>query len=150
MPGVYNGFTGSQRMKAYRWLMAEYEAGRRVKPVRCDVCLHTAGVIEPHSEDYSPPYGDNIGRYGLCYRCHMMLHCRFRQPDAFAFYCRTLAEGDRFPAMKSRHFPTVIRDMSTLEKLPIEHTGQELPGFAALLIEGNQVKASRSKQGEMF
>ena len=136
MPGIYNGFTGSQRMKAYRWLMAEYSAGRRHKPVRCDACLQERGVIEPHSEDYSAPYGDNIGRWGLCYRCHMALHCRFRNAESFDFYCRTLAAGDRFEPIMTRNFPQFVRQHTKTCTAPVEPVGQELPGFALLLAEG--------------
>jgi hypothetical protein len=72
----YNGYSHDQRMAAYRWLMKEYDAGTRLRPVCCDACTQTKGRIEPHSEDYSAPYGDHIGQYGLCYRCHMAIHCR--------------------------------------------------------------------------
>jgi hypothetical protein len=57
----YNGFTPQQRAHALRGLNREYAAGRRQRPTSCDACGQTEGVIEPHSEDYSEPFGDHIG-----------------------------------------------------------------------------------------
>lgn len=66
--------------------LAEYAAERRVRPVLCDGCGQDAGLIQPHSEDYSKPWGDHIGKYGLCYTCHMMVHCRFKNPEVWDNY----------------------------------------------------------------
>ncbi len=151
MPGIYNGFTGSHRMKGYRWLMNEYAAGRRHKPTQCDVCGQTQGVIEPHSEDYSEPFGDNIGRWGLCYRCHMMLHCRFRNPEGFRFYCETLAKGLRFGALLTRNFPAVLGQHARGRcTAPTEPAEGPLPGFQALFDEGQRVLAARTGQAKLF
>lgn len=94
----YNGFSGAQRTAALRWAKAEEAAGRRARPTSCDVCGQDGGHLERHSEDYSgPPYGAHIGAFGLCYRCHMMIHSRFRAPAAFEAYCATLEGGRRYP-----------------------------------------------------
>jgi hypothetical protein len=82
----YNGFTAHARLKAYKWLMAEYAAGHRVRPIACDACTQNEGLIEPHSEDYSEPFGDHIGQHGCCYACHMMIHCRFGAREAWDRY----------------------------------------------------------------
>tara|TARA_R100000773_G_scaffold36307_1_gene31302 strand:- start:1602 stop:1847 length:246 start_codon:yes stop_codon:yes gene_type:complete len=74
----YNGFTPKERTDAFIWLKGEYASGRREKGKVCDACGQTKGIVEDHSEDYSYPYGDHIGKYTFCYRCHMMIHCRFR------------------------------------------------------------------------
>jgi hypothetical protein len=92
----YNNFTSQQRTRALRWLNAEYAAGRRHRPTRCDVCHQTEGPIERHSEDYSFPFGDHIGQYGLCYRCHLMIHCRFKNPEAWENYKRHMHQGRIF------------------------------------------------------
>lgn len=137
----YNGFTPRQRMKAYRWLMAEYAAGRRHQPTRCDACEQTEGLIQPHSEDYSEPFGDNVGRWGLCYRCHMMIHCRFSAPTSFANYVANLAAGRRFPPIHGQQWGTFSRDhlghSLWIEAQPT--TSRSLPGFDALLREGAAV-----------
>jgi hypothetical protein len=92
----YNGFTPNQRMKAYKWLMEQYASNKRTKPTKCDSCGLTEGIIEPHSENYSEPYGNHIGQYGFCYRCHMMLHCRYRSPKNFEMYCELVSGGAQF------------------------------------------------------
>lgn len=50
-----------------------------------------------HSEDYSEPFGDHIGRYTLCYRCHMLVHCRFTGdgPRAWEEYRSIVRHGGR-------------------------------------------------------
>ncbi len=104
----YNGFTSAQRLKALNWLKGEYSSGRRRPPAVCDACGQKEGPIEAHSEDYSFPYGDHIGRYGVCYRCHMMIHCRFKNPDAWNAYKRELRAGRIFVPI-GRDFHTFIR-----------------------------------------
>jgi hypothetical protein len=99
----YNGFTPYQRTKAYRWLKREYADGRRSPPTSCDGCGQTEGIIEAHSEDYSEPYGDHIGQFGFCYRCHMMLHNRIRAPEVWTRYKAEVAAGVTFT-------PFLVRD----------------------------------------
>ena len=93
---TYNGFNHDQRMKGYRWLQGEYAAGRRTRPTVCDACGQTEGAIEAHSEDYSDPFGDHIGRYGLCYRCHMAIHTRFNNREAWEDYKLLISIGRIF------------------------------------------------------
>ena len=98
----YNGFPGAQRIRARKWLNAEYAAGRRQRPTRCDACTQTAGLIQAHSEDYSSPFGDHIGAYGLCYVCHMMIHCRFRAPGVWRRYQDRVRSGWRVVPRQAR------------------------------------------------
>lgn len=100
----YNGFTSQQRTRALRWLNREYAAGRRVRPTVCDGCGQTEGIIEAHSEDYSEPFGDHIGGWGVCYRCHMTLHCRFTAPDAWERYKAAIVAGVTFAPFLTRNW----------------------------------------------
>ena len=100
----YNGFTAKQRMDAFNWLKAEYLAGRRQKPTQCDCCEQDKGIVEHHSEDYSAPYGSNIGEYALCFVCHMMVHCRFRNLNAWENYKQLVIDGANFTAYRYRDF----------------------------------------------
>jgi hypothetical protein len=93
---TYNGFDHDQRMKGYRWLQREYAAGRRARPTVCDACRQAEGPIDAHSEDYSAPFGDHIGRFGLCYRCHMAVHTRFNNREAWEAYKHHVALGRIF------------------------------------------------------
>jgi hypothetical protein len=116
----YNGFSPTQRTRALRWLNAEYAAGRRSRPTSCQACGQTEGLLEAHSEDYSgPPFGANIGRFGLCYRCHMMVHSRFRARRAFELYAHSIDRGLVWPAIPKRNYYAVTAMLGT----PIEQMG---------------------------
>ena len=89
----YNGYTAKERYAALAWLKKEWAKGTREQtPKCCDICGQTKGQLSYHSEDYSYPYGDHIGFFGLCYICHMMLHCRFRNPKLMSAYVEALKE----------------------------------------------------------
>lgn len=131
----YNGFSPQQRTRALRWLRQEEAAGRRRRPTRCEACGQTRGVVDSHSEDYSDPFGPHIGRFALCFRCHMIVHCRFSSPASFEVYEEALREGVRFPAMTRRDFQRFRREHlhyqypfrgDELERLP-PHTRHSPP-----------------------
>lgn len=86
----YNGFTSNERQKAHNWLRGQIKAGHREPAEQnsrgCDACGQEQGTLQYHSEDYSAPYGDNIGAFLFCYPCHMIIHCRFKSPDAWHTY----------------------------------------------------------------
>lgn len=105
----YNGFSWDERMAAFRWLKAEYKAGRAVRPTVCEACGQDEGVIEAHNEDYSFPYGAHTHGIGLCFRCHMMVHCRFRAPAAWGRYRAAVRAGLRAPPLFTRNFGEVCR-----------------------------------------
>lgn len=105
----YNGFSGAQRLRALAWAKKGYAAGTRSRAMACDACGQAEGVLDRHSEDYSEPFGPHIGAYGLCYCCHMMIHCRFRAPDPWRAYREAVAGGATFPPFRSRDFPTFAR-----------------------------------------
>src|SRR5262249_54122884 len=69
------------------------------------------GVVEPHSEDYSAPFGDHIGAYGLCYRCHMMVHCRFKKRAAWDRSRAAVRAGKRSAPIRSRNFPEFVKQL---------------------------------------
>lgn len=107
----YNGFTPAQRMKAYRWAKEQYDRGVRPRATECECCGQTEGVLDRHSEDYSEPFGRDIGRFSLCYRCHMMIHCRFKNKAAWEDYKRVIRAGYRFPAFHTRNFRKFASEM---------------------------------------
>jgi hypothetical protein len=88
----YNGFTARQRSDAFHWLMAEIKEGRRHDAQQCMVCGSQKNPCL-HSEDYSFPFGPHIGEYELCWTCHMMIHCRFRNPERWREYMQGIANG---------------------------------------------------------
>lgn len=101
----YNGFSPAQRYKALAYHKAQIKAGVKApKPQRCDGCGTSQGFLAWHSEDYSEPFGPHIGEYGVCYRCHMHIHCRFRNPNAFADYADLILSGKRFMPYMNGHW----------------------------------------------
>lgn len=103
---AYNGFTPAQRMKAQRWLNAQWASGALVRPTVCCACGQPHGIIDAHAEDYSEPFRAGVtDAYHLCFRCHMMVHCRYRALFAWQRYKRAIATGIRYAGFKSRNFP---------------------------------------------
>lgn len=109
----YNGFTSAQRSKALAWLNKEYAAGRRHRPTQCEACGQTEGVVDAHSEDYSQPFGAHIGAHRLCFRCHMMVHCRFKNPKAWALYKAQVRNGKIFRPFMTRNFGGFVSETIT-------------------------------------
>lgn len=106
----YRGFSPEVRSRSGRWLYAEIRAGRvPAGPPRCQACGQNAGVLEWHAEDYSEPFGPQTWAYGVCYPCHMALHCAPKNPAFWAFYKRVLATGRRSRPMATRNFPLFAR-----------------------------------------
>ena len=113
----YNNFPPGLRSKALNWLKKEYAEGRRLPPTICDACGQTHGIVEAHSEDYSEPFGDHIGQFGLCFTCHMMVHCRFKNREAFDRYVDAISKGGVFTGFTSRNFP-LFRSLFLGPKFP--------------------------------
>ena len=59
-------------------------------------------VPDPQLAEVSEPFGEHIGRHALCYRCHMIFHCRFRSPAVFRAYATAVAEGFCSPPLLTR------------------------------------------------
>ena len=76
--GPYRHFSGEQRARVGAWQRAEFKAERLVRPTSCVACGAREGVIDCHNEDYDKP----AEFVGLCVRCHLMLHCRFKNRPA--------------------------------------------------------------------
>jgi hypothetical protein len=102
----YNGFSPTTRNRAQRWLNTALLDGRIVRRTVCDLCGQTRGQIDAHAEDYSEPFGPHIAEFWLCYRCHMMLHCRHRSPEAWTLYLGHVRTGI-FPPCFGRDFGAI-------------------------------------------
>lgn len=93
----YNGFTPKQRYKALAWFKKQIQLGKHPpKPCKCDICGQTKGALMYHSEDYSEPFGEHIGKFSLCFICHMMIHCRHKNPESWEVYKTRLKQGIRY------------------------------------------------------
>lgn len=83
----YNGFTPSQRVKAQNWLKKQWATGSLVRPCKCYACGQTDGLIDAHAEDYSEPFASGkTDQFHLCRKCHMQVHRRFANPQAWLRY----------------------------------------------------------------
>ena len=99
----YNGFTSEKRMEVHRWLRAEEAAGRLVWPTECEACGQTQGIFDCHHENYDEP----LSYVGLCYLCHLMLHCRFSNAEAWRRYGEAIGRGVRYQPLFTRNFGIV-------------------------------------------
>lgn len=108
----YNGFSPAQRMKAQRWLNEQWDSGALPRPSKCCACGQTKGIIHAHAEDYSEPFGDHTHAYHLCYRCHITLHCRFRNRAAWNRYKQLLRDGWNWQPIYGNNFPAIEQFMA--------------------------------------
>ena len=83
----YNGFSAYQRQKGSNILKQAIDKGILEHPnnCKCSFCGQDKGIRHYHNEDYSE---DKVVTTAvvLCWRCHMMLHGRFKHPLSFAQY----------------------------------------------------------------
>ncbi len=84
----YNGFAGEQRVWVWQLQRWALDQGTLLRPTKCDICGRTSRVVF-HSEPYAAPWVS----IPLCYGCHMTVHRRFGQKEAWgrfqARHCRT-------------------------------------------------------------
>ena len=105
----YNGFDPKQRYKALAYHKEQIATGNKpARPECCHACGQTEGVLVWHSEDYSEPFGEHIGEHGLCYVCHMMIHCRFRNRKAWQYHIGQLLQGRMPQAMHSQNWKVFL------------------------------------------
>jgi hypothetical protein len=98
----YNGFSPEIRSESWTWLKAGIAAGDIPPPTCCSACGETRGHIDYHTEDYSRPFGPHIYGFELCFRCHMMLHVRFRRPQDWRRYISQLEDGAVYEPLMHR------------------------------------------------
>lgn len=94
----YNGFSPAQRQKGDKIIKAAIAEGK-LKPlteVKCYICGQDEGIRHYHNEDYSP---ENViaDARPVCWRCHMMIHKRFRHPKSYEKYISEVKAGKRYP-----------------------------------------------------
>ncbi len=110
----YNGFSPEQRNRAQAWLREQWDAGL-ARPSVCCACGQDQGVIDAHAEDYSEPFGPHLHQFPMCYRCHMMIHCRFRNPEAWDKYRAAIRSGIRYAPVFYRAFGVIAAQLNGRE-----------------------------------
>lgn len=83
----YNGFTPAQREKGGEILKEAIRNGVLPDPKTCScfLCGQDKGIRHYHNEDYSEENIINDAKV-VCWRCHMMIHTRYRHPLSFGKY----------------------------------------------------------------
>lgn len=105
----YNGFTPQQRMEGDRIIKQAIAEGKLKPPTKCRVCGQDKGILHVHAEDYRP---DKIlaNCRCLCWRCHMILHSRYRNREAFNRYFKEVREGKKYPPVYTHDFSILKRE----------------------------------------
>lgn len=88
MSGQYNGFTPAERAKGGAAYNAAIRSGVVKSPTQCEACQAAEGVTG-HNEDYETP----LQFFEVCFLCHMMIHCRYRDVGRWQLYLSLLDEG---------------------------------------------------------
>lgn len=83
----YNGFNGDERENGDKIIKKAIKEGILKPPGECAcvLCGQDKGIRHYHNEDYSPENVLSDTRV-LCWRCHMMVHNRFKHPLSFGKY----------------------------------------------------------------
>jgi hypothetical protein len=121
--GPYRRWSGEQRERVGAWLLQEFRAGRLRRPTECAACRQRVGIIDAHNEDYDKPEEF----VGLCLRCHLMLHCRFKNRVAWERYRAELRRGFTFPPLFSRSFGPIAKLLNDLSSQQVSLSSG--PGF---------------------
>lgn len=108
----YNGFTPYQRAQGDKVLKEAIARGEIADPMTqpCCICGQDKGIRHLHCEDYSPDKIVQDSRV-VCWRCHMMIHTRYKHPLSFAKYMMQVT-------LYKQRFTPVYRpnDWETLEQ----------------------------------
>lgn len=105
----YNGFTPQQRYEGDRIIKKAINNGQLEQPTKCRVCGQTEGILHYHAEDYRPSKILKNCRC-LCWRCHMILHSRYRNRDAFNKYFNEVLGGKKYPPVYKHDFGILKRE----------------------------------------
>lgn len=109
---AYNGFPGPYRESQYEHLKKAWALGIADRPTKCIACGSTGSTMNAHHEDYSTP----LTYDALCCVCHLMVHCRFQNLDAWARYCEAVRAGYQPPDTKQ---PQAMRAVRFLTAQPV-------------------------------
>ncbi len=93
----YNGWSADERNQIGDTQNALLQRYPHYRQSVCQACGIARGVVQ-HLEDYSRPLE---GIIGLCTRCHVAVHERFRYPRVWKRYTAMIRDGYIFPVASS-------------------------------------------------
>ena len=102
---TYNGWSGLVRKSRDTIFFGAIKSGDLPdKPNQCYGCGITRdkdnAPIQQHSEEYGPLPTDYIKNcVPLCFRCHFLVHARFKVPDTWLRYLNRVASGKLQPPL---------------------------------------------------
>lgn len=101
----YNGFTPKQRIEGDKIIKQAIKDGvlKSLDECVCVVCGQNEGIRHYHCEDYSPQNILNDAKC-LCWRCHMILHSRFKYPNEAKKYFEEVKQGKRYKPVYKNNF----------------------------------------------
>jgi hypothetical protein len=84
--GFYNGWSPVQRNGTNAAIRAAIARGDLTVPDKCSVCQRVPNrPLQWHSERY-----DVLDAYPICRSCHIRVHARFRHPDSWRAFIKSL------------------------------------------------------------
>jgi hypothetical protein len=101
----YNGWSAAERYRLGELQVAMLKRHPEYRQTVCKGCGGDRGIVQ-HLEDYEEPLR---GIIGLCCRCHVAVHERFKYPDTVRRYVAMLREGYVFP--RGKDWKAVLQDM---------------------------------------
>lgn len=116
---TYNGHDGPKRERVQRWLNEQWRASTLPRPRRCEACGQAAGSVQAHLENYDDP----ANYTPLCAVCHIMLHSRARNAEAWTRYKELVGHGYQHPTLPRGTNPFAALGATLLRR------GWAPPGF---------------------
>lgn len=113
----YNGFTPEQRMHGDKIIKRAIAEGKLppLSETKCILCGQDKGIRHYHCEDYSEDkILDDV--VPVCWRCHMMIHSRFRNRKAFDIYMEEVKGGKTYPPVFRHDFKILDEHFAKAEE----------------------------------
>ena len=101
----YNGFSPKERIEGDKIIKQAIKDGilENLNTATCSVCGQDKGIRHYHCEDYSPANILSDARC-MCWRCHMILHSRFRYPNEAKKYFEEVKACKRYRPVYRNNF----------------------------------------------
>lgn len=103
----YKQWTAKERYASLKLTKKAIADGTIPPATKCCKCRQEKGIIQYHNEDYSDPIKFLLQ---LCWRCHMILHSQYRNPEACRLYWERIAKGEQDAPVYKHDFNILLKD----------------------------------------
>jgi len=117
----YKKWTGAQRQKSLKLTNEAMKRGLLERPHKCRICGQEKGILHTHNKDYDvtlelvPKMLDGTATeeemakvkevlVPICWRCHMIHHSKYRNPEAHDRYFEEVKNGKQYPPVYHHDF----------------------------------------------